>query len=274
MQPSLAIGDFARATHLSVKTLRHYHRIGLLEPAYVDPETGYRRYTTTQISAAQIIRRFRDLDMPLDEIQAVLTTPDIQARNTLIVAHLQRLEGALARTRDAVASLRDLLEHPSLPTPITQRRVTAAPAAAIREIVSISDIAAWYHGALAEIHATLLAQHVPIAGPRGGLYSRALFARERGQATLFIPCGGAIRPMGRVRPLVIPAAELAVITHNGSDAGIDRAYGALATYVTQHALAVEGPIREYYLVDRHDTPDETTWRTEIGWPIFQTGMHT
>ena len=47
---------------------------------------------------------------------------------------------------------------------------------------------------------------------------------------------------------------------------IDRAYGALATYVTQHALALDGPIREYYLVGRHDTSDETAWRTEIGWP--------
>jgi len=47
-------------------------------------------------------------------------------------------------------------------------------------------------------------------------------------------------------------------------------YGALATHVTQHALAVEGPIREYYLSGRHNTPDESAWRTEIGWPIFQT----
>ena len=49
-----------------------------------------------------------------------------------------------------------------------------------------------------------------------------------------------------------------------------RAYGALATHVTQHALAVDGPIREYYLSGRYDTPDESAWRTEIGWPIFQT----
>jgi DNA-binding transcriptional MerR regulator len=45
----MAIGDFSRATHLNIKTLRHYHRIGLLEPAEVDPATGHRRYTTDQI---------------------------------------------------------------------------------------------------------------------------------------------------------------------------------------------------------------------------------
>jgi effector-binding domain-containing protein len=70
----------------------------------------------------------------------------------------------------------------------------------------------------------------------------------------------------------VPAAELAVILHTGSYADADRAYGALAAYVTDHALQVDGPIREYYLVGRHDTPDESAWRTEIGWPIFSTGV--
>jgi DNA-binding transcriptional MerR regulator len=64
MPNSFAIGDFSRATHLTVKTLRHYHETGLLQPAHIDPQTGYRRYTTDQIPIAQIIRRFRDLDSP------------------------------------------------------------------------------------------------------------------------------------------------------------------------------------------------------------------
>jgi DNA-binding transcriptional MerR regulator len=48
MRASLAIGDFSRATHLNVKTLRHYHDIGLLEPADVNLDTGHRRYATDQ----------------------------------------------------------------------------------------------------------------------------------------------------------------------------------------------------------------------------------
>ena len=69
----------------------------------------------------------------------------------------------------------------------------------------------------------------------------------------------------------IPAQELATIVHEGSHDDIDRSYGALATYVSDRTLAVDGPIRERYLVFRHDTRDEATWRTEIGWPIFDTG---
>ena len=98
MNSTLPIGDFSRATHLSVKMLRHYHEIGLLQPVDVDVDTGYRRYATAQIVAAQIIRRFRDLDMPLEDIQIVLQAPDVGTRNRVIANHLARLESSLART--------------------------------------------------------------------------------------------------------------------------------------------------------------------------------
>ena len=73
----LSIGDFSRATHLTVKTLRHYHQLGLLAPVEVDEETGYRRYGTEQVPVAQVIRRFRELGMPLDDIRGVLSAPDL-----------------------------------------------------------------------------------------------------------------------------------------------------------------------------------------------------
>jgi len=271
MPSLLAIGDFARATHLSVKTLRHYHESGLLEPSEVDPQTGYRRYTADQISTAQIIRRFRDLDMPLNQIQAVLTAPDLQTRNDLIAAHLSRLESNLARTQSAVASLRDLLEQPASSPRIEHRSIHAAASAAITEVVDVKDALSWYQGALGELRATLAAQRLKAAGPAGGIFSNALFSEGFGTATIFMPCGGAVRSMGRVRPLVVPAIEVAIIVHAGTHTDIDLAYGALARYVAQHTLAVEGPMREYYVVGAHDTPDESAWRTEIGWPIFQTG---
>ena len=112
MRASLAIGDFSRATHLSVKTLRHYHRIGLLEPAEVDPFSGHRRYRADQVPTAQIIRRFRSLDMPLQEVRAVISAPDVATRNDLIAGHLSRLEATLAETQQAAASLRSLLQPP------------------------------------------------------------------------------------------------------------------------------------------------------------------
>ena len=65
----LAIGEFSRVTHLSVRTLRRYHEGGLLEPAEVDQLTGYRYYSADQIPTAQVIHRLRELDVPLPEVQ-------------------------------------------------------------------------------------------------------------------------------------------------------------------------------------------------------------
>jgi DNA-binding transcriptional MerR regulator len=269
----LSIGDFSRATHMTVKTLRHYHQIGLLEPAEVDPDTGYRRYATDQIPAAQVIRRFRGLGMPLEEIQAVLSAPDLRIRNQRITAHLRRLEEELGRVQSATASLRDLLAAPApgdISARIELRTVPAVEAAAIIGVVDAEESVAWLQGALGELHATLAARDAPGRGPAGGVYSDEVFTQHRGQVTIFVPCAEPVRPTGRVIPTLIPAAELAVIEHRGPPADVDRAYGVLAAYVARHALAVAGPIREYYLVGQHDTPDTAQWRTEIGWPIFPT----
>jgi DNA-binding transcriptional MerR regulator len=271
MTDTLSIGDFARATQLSVKTLRNYHESGLLEPVEIDQQSGYRRYDVNQIPTAQVIRRFRALDMPLNEIRAVLAAPDIARRNELLAAHLSRLQRDLSRTQGAVASLRDLLESATDTREFARRTVSSMPAATISEVIEMRDAAHWYHGALGELYATLSAQAIEISGTAGGIFSNELFADERGTATVFVPSAAGGRPMGRVSFTTIPAVELATTVHPGSHDGVDRAYGALATYVTQHALAVDGPIREYYLIDRHDTADETAWRTEIGWPIFATG---
>jgi DNA-binding transcriptional MerR regulator len=253
MSSSLAIGDFSRATHLNIKTLRHYHRIGLIEPAHVDPGTGHRRYGTNQIPTAQVIRRFRGLDMPLEEIQAVIATTDLAARNELIAGHLEPPIDAT-------------------PVAIEHRRLLATPVAAVSEVIDGKEATAWYQGALGELYALLAAQKISPTGPGGAIYANDLFTHERGEATVFVPCDQPVRPTGRVTAVVVPEVELALTVHVGPHSGeIDRAYGSLATYVTEHALAVEGPIREYYVIGPHETSDENQWRTEIGWPIFHTG---
>jgi effector-binding domain-containing protein len=237
----------------------------------VDVDSGYRRYAAEQIVTAQIIRRFRDLEMPLEDIHVVLQAPDVETRNRVIANHLARLESSLARTQQTVASLRGLLDRPQdSSVPIDHRHVAAAPAAVITDIVEKAEVVAWYRGAMGEVAATLSAQDISPAGPLGGIFDTELFTEDRGRATIFLPCDPLPQPVGRVSTTVIPPAELATIVHLGSNTEVDRTYGALADYVTQHALAVNGPIREYYLVGPSDTPDESLWQTEVGWPIFQT----
>ena len=269
MTAALTVGDFSRMTHLSVKTLRHYHEVGLLEPAEVNPGTGYRYYRHEQVPTAQVIRRLRDLEMPVAEVKAVLAADDLTARNALIATHLDRLEAELAATRSAVDSLRNLLRSPETAAPIELRTVPASPAIGIRADVHREDLLVWWRGTLGELHATVSAQHLRQTGPSGGLYTSELIQQEYGEAIVFIPVEGHVRAIGRIEPFEVPAAELAIIKHHGALDDIDLTYADLGRYTTRHEISVDGPLREYYLRDAFDNPDPTQWVTELGWPIFR-----
>jgi DNA-binding transcriptional MerR regulator len=258
---------------LTIKTLRHYHDTGLLGAAEVDPRTSYRRYLTSQIPQAQMIKRFRELRMPLNEIRQLLASPDGSTRNAIIAAHLSRLENDLGRTRSAVSELRGLLGPPAGPVTISHRHIAPMSGAGIGERVDAKHAVSWLAGALAELHSTLVTQSRRAVAPAGGVFSDEIFAKGRGAATIYIPCDGPIESIGRVRPYRAPEVELATIVHAGSHRSIDLAYGALATHVARYERAADGPLREHYLVGPPDTSDESAWRTEIGWPIVKDAEH-
>lgn len=267
MPGTLTIGDFARATHISIKTLRRYHELGLLEPVAVDASSGYRYYSPDQIPTAQVIRRFRDLDMPIREIAAIVTTSDVDARARLISTHLARLEAQLDQTRSAVTALRRLLD-PDPPAPaIELRSDRAARVAAISARVQPGAILDWYSGAMDELRAAIGDQ--PATGPAGGLYEGGLFADEPGAAVVYLPVAQP-PSIGRVAPFLIPAADVAVAVHHGPHDDIDVTYGQLGAHVAHRELTVAGPVRERYLIGPRDTVDSAAWRTEIGWPVFRT----
>ena len=271
MRVRLAIGVFSRMTHLSVKALRHYHDVGLLTPAEIDPVSGYRFYEPSQLPAAQVIRRFRDLGMPLDEIREVLQAPDVAARNQVIVAHLQRMESQLAVTQSVVASLRSLLDRPPAPVAVEHRSVGPVRALAIRGPVSLPKLDEWLDAAQRELDAALTAAGASAAGPRGALYPAELFELGAGEVVAYVPVTQEIPAGGRARMLEIPPAELAVAVHRGTTADLDLTYGALGTYMAEREIGVDGPIREHYLVTAFDTGDESRHVTEVCWPVFQTG---
>lgn len=93
----LSIGRFARLAGLSVGALRHYDELGVLRPADIDPDTGYRRYARSQLETARTIARLRDLEVPLDEIRDVLAIDDAAARRRRIADHRARVEARATR---------------------------------------------------------------------------------------------------------------------------------------------------------------------------------
>src|SRR6185369_15435979 len=177
------IGDFSRMTHLSVKALRFYHDQGLLEPARIDPSSGYRFYDTGQV--------------PLDQVRAVLTAPDVETRTKEIIAHLTAMESKLAELQMSVSSLRALLETPAVRPEVEFRSIPATRALAVRGMVTVQQAWAWGSDAFGEIYGRIEQASLTPAGPGGALFPAGFFELQEAELTAFVPVDGPVAGGGR-----------------------------------------------------------------------------
>jgi DNA-binding transcriptional MerR regulator len=91
MNGFMEIGKFATASGLTVDALRHYDEVGLLTPASVDPRTSYRRYHADQLRDARLICQLRGVDLPVEEVRAVLQAGDPERVQEILQRHRRRL---------------------------------------------------------------------------------------------------------------------------------------------------------------------------------------
>ncbi|MFF2845929.1 MerR family transcriptional regulator [Streptomyces sp. NPDC058001] len=122
----LTIGVFAKATRLSPKALRLYDDLGLLRPARVDPDSGYRYYTPEQVERARLVAWLRRLGMPLTGIREVCAL-DGPAAAGAVRAYWARVEAETSARRDLAAFLVDTLsrEDTDMTSPALELRYAA-----------------------------------------------------------------------------------------------------------------------------------------------------
>lgn len=156
------IGETARASGLSVGTLRFYDGAGVLRPAGVDPRTGYRSYTADQVRAARLVAALRAAGMSLAGIRAVLRVRhDRVAVAQACAAHLRALEHDLAAARVALSTVDALIEPEE--SPVESTRVTVAAAElgaalrAVRHAVSVDPELPALRGVLLDVGSALTA---------------------------------------------------------------------------------------------------------------------
>ncbi|MDF1603795.1 MerR family transcriptional regulator [Nocardioides sp. YIM 152315] len=266
MNGLLSIGDFSRMTFLTVKALRHYHDVGLLEPARIDPHSGYRLYRPEQVAPARLIRRLRDLDLPVDDVRAVLDAPDDESRNAVIVAHLDRMSRQLRETQETVDSLRRLLSGDEERLAVVRRDEAAVLTLAIRGVVGGDVAVSWWLEAFAELHRALRTSGAERAGPDGAVFPTEFFTEGSAEVVVFVPVTSTATVGGRVEVVERPAGRYAVATYDGPMVDLDGAYSVLGRTVTEQALAADGPVVERYL-PLGDEGDLLDHATEVCWPV-------
>jgi DNA-binding transcriptional MerR regulator len=264
------IGDFSRLTQVTVKALRHYDQLGLLTPAQVDQETGYRYYSATQASRLNRILALKDLGLALDQIGQFLDadlSPE-QLRALLLIKqretrrHLEEERTRLARIE---ARLRQI-EEPARPAyDVVVKRSEAVRVASLRAILperrAIRTLFAPL-GAYRERHGlrvtdTTVIWHDPDFRETD-VDVEATFATE-----------DPLPPHADIRARVLPAAEsLACVVYQGPPEQTGRACRALLAWIEANDYRVAGPERVRALERGGDGQDSVA---ELQWPVERSG---
>src|SRR6516162_10102944 len=106
---ALKVGELARRTGLTVRTLHHYDAIGLLTPS-LHTEAGYRLYTAGDVARLQQVLSLRQLGFSLDEIRACLDRPGFSPLE-VIDLHVARLRGQIEAQQQLCERLEMLARH-------------------------------------------------------------------------------------------------------------------------------------------------------------------
>jgi DNA-binding transcriptional MerR regulator len=161
----LTIGVFARRSRLSMKALRLYDRLGLLVPADVDPENGYRRYRESQLATARMIVMLRRLDMPLTQVADIISAPGPEAAERL-TAYWHAVEQRVARQHELARHLRSRLLGSEEPLELADVQVREVPEQLVlveQQHVEVDELPRWIGAAMSRL--------VAAAQDRGGVAS-------------------------------------------------------------------------------------------------------
>jgi len=141
----MSIGEFASRSRLSAKALRLYDELGLLPPARVDVDSGYRFYEPGQLKQARLIAALRQLQVPLAEIKAILAREPAQAAQRIRELWAAIEAGHTSRRALAAYLIDELSGKRSVVYEITTRGIPERSLLCMKRNVT-GDKAAWAFG--------------------------------------------------------------------------------------------------------------------------------
>ncbi len=266
----ITIGDFARLGLVSVRMLRHYDTIGLLEPAAVDPSNGYRHYDLAQLGRLHRICALKELGFGLDQVRAILDD-ELSAEQLRGMLRLRRAEIAerIAADSDRLGEverrLRSIEKEGTMPShDIIVKPVAATPIVCLRASV---ESAAEIGPVIGPLFARL-AQRLSSAIGHVPQTSLATYAVDHDGAMLVtaaMPYAGP--PLdGLLVDELTAESRVATVVHHGSMDTIRDSWEALMRWVQEAGLTPTGVCREVYL-NTSPLDDQSGWVTELQQPV-------
>lgn len=264
----LTIGQFSKASLVSIKALHYYDKIGLLRPIHTDPWTGYRYYGEEQLPRMLMIQRLKRYRFSLAEI--ALMTDDANEEKTYgrllrkreeLLSYIQETEQIISEFTNTIDDYERNGTMQSLQNQYEIHLETTEPLPILSERHKMStEEYGKYYGKLFERVAREKIQtknSIALA-----VYHDEAFDPECSDVEL----GVVVEKEGEA-DRVIPAAEAVTVLHRGAYSTLAEAYSAVVRWIAEHGYAIEAAPYELYLRTRFDNLPPEAWETKIIFPV-------
>ncbi|HTW49253.1 MAG TPA: MerR family transcriptional regulator [Acidobacteriaceae bacterium] len=265
----LKIGDFSALAHVSITTLRYYDQAGLLTPARIDEQTGYRYYAAHQLSRLHRILALRDFGLSLEQIAEMLragvTAEEMRGMLKLQQAEQERrVQQEGDRLSRLNSRIRLIEKENDMSYDVVIKSLPRQKIASLREVVPTYPAIGALYPKVAERMGPRMAQV--------GISVAIWHDKEHKEHDVDAEAGFTLRgDVGRVDGVDVhdlPETTAACTVHNGAYQRLSEAYDALLKWVSENGYEVAGPVREMYVhMTKPVRQDDESYVTEIQVPV-------
>ncbi len=263
----LTIGQMSKACSVTVKTLHHYDKIGLLKASEVDEFTGYRYYSEDQISTMLLIDRYKRYGFSLSDIQDLLKQTDPRELRRQLKFQRIRLErqreyisvtmGEIDRHMEEFERTGDIMSYQNQYQVIVKESERLVLATA-RNTMSVDEFGHYYGG----IYERIAKTHLTPSGVTLAIYHDDEFD----PAASDIELGVEILEEDKADRILEPV-QCAVTMHQGPYSSLPDAYGKVVAWMKAEGWQIAGCPFEIYRKTGFDKLPPEEWETEIFFPV-------
>lgn len=268
----LKIGEFSKLCFVTVKTLRHYERIGLLTPHETDPWTGYRYYDVGQMEQMARIRNLKELGMSLDDIKELFEDGLMKPDKDFVGSKMSETREDIKRLCRRLQALEGLYEQTTRQKNMNKITIKPLPGGVVasfrQHLKSYDEL-----GALCVNVIGPEMQRLGCTCPPETAYCFTVdYNRNHCADDIDLEYCEIVEEHHEVSDIIkfrdLPVVETAVcISHHGSYNTFGESVAEVFRYIEQHSKTIVGEPRFSYIHGVWDCESVDDWLTEIQIPV-------
>lgn len=267
----IKIGDFSKLCRASIKMLRHYDKIELFNPYYIDEFTGYRFYSANQIPTINKIIGLKQIGFSLDEIKELIDeniskedfNESLKKKKETILKIIEQEQSKVTRIETYFKFLNQ--EAKVMKYEVVLKTIPKLKVIALRDTIPNYE----EEGSLwMELGEYIKDNNIKCTYPSYAIYYDEGYKEKDVDVEVMHTVTNTGKGTDRIKYYTLDAVEeMACIIHRGPFQNLTNAYAAGAKWLEENKYEIIAPTRAIYLKGNWNEPDPEKWMTEIQLPV-------